>query len=250
MSTPPKVRPLTGHDIQNALRAGLRDFRAAPQIGLFFASIYVSLGLFMAWVTWFTGTTFWLVLAVLGFPLIGAFAALGLYETSRRRMAGEPLVLRDIAGVVWSHRSGQLPWLAVLFVMFFMFWFFLGHMIFGLFLSLAPMVNILNSLDVFLSPQGLAMLAFGTAVGACFAAFTFAMSVLAMPMLLHKDVDFATALITSLHAVRTQPIIYLAWGAFIGMITILAILPAFCGLFIVLPIIGHATWHLYCAVVT
>lgn len=86
----PSVRPITITDIRESLRAGARDFAAAPVPSLFFASFYVFVGLIMVWVTYSTGTTFWLVLAVMGFPLIGAFAALGLYETSRRRAAAEP----------------------------------------------------------------------------------------------------------------------------------------------------------------
>lgn len=246
----PSVRPVTTGDIRKSLRAGLRDFRAAPLIGLFFASFYVFVGLIMTWITITTGTTFWLVLAVLGFPLIGAFAALGLYETSRRRSAGERLHLRDITGVVWAHKIGQLPWLAVILVILFLFWFFLGHMIFALFLGLSPMTNVSNSSDVYFSTNGLQMLGFGTAVGACFAGLTFALSVLGMPMFLDRDVDFVTAMITSVQAVAARPLIYLGWGAFIGVVTIIAMLPAFLGLFIAMPVLGHATWHLYKAVTT
>ena len=89
------------------------------------------------------------------------------------------------------------------------------------------------------------MLGFGTAVGAIFASLTFAVSVLGMPMFLDRDVDFVTAMITSFKAVKAQPICYLAWGVFIGIVTLIAMIPAFLGLFVVLPILGHATWHLY-----
>lgn len=241
----PPVRPISFGDITSSLRAGWRDFRATPVPGLFFANFYVLGGLIMTWVTYVTGSTFWLVLAVMGFPLVGAFAALGLYETSRRRAAGEPLNLREIAGVVWAHKVGQLPWLAVILVILFLFWFFLGHMIFALFLGLSPMTNVHSSTEVYLSANGLKMFGFGTAIGAVFASLTFAVSVLGMPMFLDRDVDFVTAMITSFQAVSAQPVHYLAWGVFIGAVTLIAMIPAFLGLFIVLPVLGHATWHLY-----
>ena len=244
----PSVRPITITDIRESLRAGAQDFAAAPVPGLFFASFYVFVGLIMVWVTYSTGTTFWLVLAVMGFPLIGAFAALGLYETSRRRAAGEPLNLNEIIGVVWAHKVGQLPWLAVILVFLFLFWFFLGHMVFALFLGLSPMTNVSDSTEVYFSSNGLKMLGFGTIVGAAFAGLTFALSVLGMPMFLDRDVDFVTAMITSVQAVSARPLIYLGWGAFIGMVTIIAMIPTFLGLFIAMPVLGHATWHLYKAV--
>lgn len=242
---PAPLRLISASDVFTSLRKGVADFLAAPLIGLFFAAFYVAAGLLMLWVTRITGQTYWLVLAVMGFPLVGAFAALGLYETSRRRAVGEPLVLSEIAAVVWHSRTGQLPWLAVIIVVIFLFWFFLGHMIFALFLGLRSMVNVSTSFDVYFTANGLQMLAFGSVVGAGFASLVFALSVLGMPMLLDRDVDFVSAMLRSLGAVRAQPFLYLGWGAVIGVVTLLAMLPWFLGLFLVLPVLGHSTWHLY-----
>jgi len=246
----PDVRPLSLSDITASLRYGVREFLATPAIGLFFAGFYVIAGLVMAWITYETGHTFWLILAVLGFPLVGTLAALGFYETSRRRQAGEPVAFGDVLRVVWAHRSGQLPWLAAIIIVLFLFWFFLGHMIFALFLGLAPMTNVTTSLDVFLGADGLMMLGFGTVVGAVFAAIVFGVSVLGMPMLMDREVDFITAMIRSLSAVMASPVAYGIWACIIGIVTLLAMLPFFLGLFIVMPVFGHATWHLYKTVTT
>ncbi|NNE53324.1 MAG: DUF2189 domain-containing protein [Sulfitobacter sp.] len=241
----PVPRPLGFADISASLRQGVADFAATPLIDLFFASFFVVAGLVMGWITYVTGTTFWLVLAVLGFPLVGSLAALGFYETSRRRMAGEDIRFGEVARVVWSHKNGQLPWLATIIVVVFLFWFFLGHMIFALFLGLTPMTNISTSLDVFLTADGLTMLGFGTVVGGVFAVVIFSLSVLGIPMLYDRDIDFVTAIIRSMGAVRASPFVYLIWGALVALVTLAAMIPLFLGLFIAMPILGHATWHLY-----
>ncbi|WP_025051426.1 DUF2189 domain-containing protein [Sulfitobacter noctilucae] len=244
----PKLRRPTFRDVTRSLAAGARDFASAPVADLFFASFFVIAGLIMAAITYATGQTFWLILAVMGFPLVGALAALGFYEVSRRRAQGLSTGLRDVVGVVWNHLGGQFPWLAVIIIVTFMFWFFLGHMIFALFLGLSPMTNVSTSFAVFGTTEGLSMLGFGTLVGAAFALFVFSISVLGMPMILDRDVDFITAMLRSIGAVREAPVIYIAWGALLAIITLAAMLPAFMGLFVAMPVLGHATWHLYSAV--
>lgn len=242
----PPLRPLTAADLRAALRAGWRDFRAHPGPDLVFAGFFVLAGMLMSWITYATGHTFWLILAVMGFPLIGTLGAVGFYEISRRRAAGEPANFAAVFATVWSRRGGQLPWLSAIIIVTFMFWFFLGHMIFALFLGLSPMTNVSSSLEVFLTTEGLSMLAFGSAVGAVFATFVFAISVMGMPMLMDRDVDFITAMLASIRAVAASLPLYLCWGIGIALVTLLTMVPAFLGLFIVLPILGHATWQLYC----
>ena len=241
----PSFRPPSGADFRAALSAGWADFRANPLPDLIFASFFVIAGLAMAWITYVTGHTFWLILAVMGFPLIGTLAAVGFYELSRRSHRGEPAGFGSVFAQVWRQRGGQLPWLSAIIIVTFMFWFFLGHMIFALFMGLSTLTNVSSSLEVYLTSNGLMMLAVGSAVGAVFATILYMITVLSIPMLLDRELDFVTAMIASFSYVRDNFPVMIGWGIFIAVLTFVAMVPWFLGLLLVLPLLGHASWHLY-----
>jgi len=241
----PEFERITPALIGKALKLAMGDMKASLGYGVIFALPYVLGGIGFLWLTWVTGQSYWLIFAAVGFPLLGPFAAVGLYEVSRRREAGLAMDWRAILGVVSSQRSGQLPWLSAVIIMVVMFWFFLGHMIFALFLGLSTMTNVSSSFEVFLTPNGLTMLAVGSAVGGVFAFIVFAISVMGIPMLLDREVDFVTAMINSFSMVVSNPVTMLLWAAVIVFLNVLAMLPMFLGMFFVLPLLGHASWHMY-----
>lgn len=241
----PDVLELDWGDLSHALRAGWRDFKAEPYYGAFFSLVYVACGWLLVFAFTFKGQLWWTLPASAGFPILGPFIACGFYEISRRREAGEPLVLREILLTVLRQKDRQIPSMAAVIVVFFLFWNFLSHMIFALFLGQATLTNVTSSLGVFLTPQGLAMLAFGTVVGAVFAGVLFSLTVVSLPMLLEREVDFVTAMLTSMALVRQNPVVMLAWGAFIATCLFAGMVPLFFGLMIALPVLGHASWHLY-----
>jgi uncharacterized membrane protein len=241
----PPLGQVTFAMLGTALRRGWADLKRAPFFGFVFALVYVLVGLAFAAITYATGKSYWLVFAAVGFPLVGPFAAVGLYEVSRRLERGRALDIYQIFGVVVIQSKRQLPSICAIVLFMFLVWFFIAHMIFALFLGFSTMTNVSTSYEVYLTPEGITMLSVGTIVGALFALLLYMITVISLPLLLDREVDFVTAMITSFQTVLANPVPMLAWGAFIAIITFVAMLPWFLGLFIVLPVLGHATWHLY-----
>ncbi|MDO5659007.1 MAG: DUF2189 domain-containing protein [Paracoccus sp. (in: a-proteobacteria)] len=231
--------------IGHSLRAGWHDFRRAPGFGLFFSAFYVLGGIIMALVAFSTGQEWWLIPFIAGFPLIAPFAAVGLYEVSRRLETGEPLIWREVLGTVFAQKDRQLPSMAMVVLLLFMFWVFVAHTTFALFMGAASLTNITSSPELLFHGRGLAMLAFGSVVGAGFAAVLFAFTVVGLPLLLEREVDFITAIITSCRAVLGNAGVMLIWAVIIAAALFVAIIPWFLGLFIALPVLGHASWHMY-----
>lgn len=238
----PRALPALGlADLGHALRAGWADFTACPRYGLFFGGVYVAAGLFLALALFGWGQPAWLVPGAAGFPLLAPFVAVGLYEVSRRREAGLPLGWHVVLGALKGRGDDQIMAMGVIVFVAFGFWLMLAHAIFAIFLGDAGK----ETLAMLLTPDGLMMLAVGSGVGGAMALGFYAITVISLPMLVDRDVDFLTAIITSITVVRANPLVMLGWAAIIALLLGLAMLPAFLGLVVALPVLGHATWHLY-----
>lgn len=242
----PVVRPVTMTDIVESLAAGLRDFKAEPLMGLFFGAIYAFGGLFMLWLLRRAGLTYLVYPLGAGFVLIAPFVATGLYEISRRREAGEPVSFGAVLTVIFRQSGRELSWMAFVTLFVFLMWMYQIRLLLALFLGFKSFTSIPEFVDVVLTTrEGLLFLAIGHVVGAILSAVLFSLTVVSFPLLLDRDVDFITAMITSLRAVAASPVVMLGWAAVIVALTAMALLPYLMGLLLILPILGHTTWHLY-----
>ena len=242
----PLMRAAEFADIIAALRDGWSDFTAYPLFGFFFGGIFTLGGVFIYFVLSRYGAPWMVIPLAIGFPLLGPFVAVGLYEVSRRRMAGLPMNWSGVLLQVFEQRERQLGWMA--FVVLFIFWIWVYQI--WLLLALFLGFRMPHSVDGFITiitstPEGMGFIVAGTVVGAGLAAVLFATTVFALPMLMEREIDFVTAMITSISAVLKAPLPMLAFGMLIGAATLLALLPMFLGLVVVLPVMGHATWRLY-----
>lgn len=241
----PGIRQLSISDLGASLRAGLTDFLRAPAFGLLFSAFYVAGGMALCLVAVASGQEWWLIPFVVGFPLLAPFAAVGLYEVSRRIEVGEPLIWRQVLGVVFAQKDRQIPSMAMVILLIFMFWVFVAHTIFALFMGLQALTNITSAPTALLEGHGLLMLVIGTVVGAGFSLAIYSFTVAGLPLLLEREVDFITAILFSLRAVRANAAVLGLWGLCVAALLLLGIMPVFLGLFAVLPVLGHASWHIY-----
>ena len=213
---------------------------------LYPVSSYLALAfLVLAAVAMASGQEWWLMPFVVGFPLIAPFAAVGLYEVSRRIEADETLDWRQVLGVVVAQKDRQVPSMAMVVLLMFMFWVFVAHTTFALFMGVSSLTNVSSSPEILFQGRGLTMLLVGTIIGAGFAAVLFSITVVGLPLILDREVDLISAIIASFQAVAANPLVMLVWAGVIAGLLFIGILPMFLGLFIVLPVLGHASWHMY-----
>lgn len=245
-SADPPVRTITVDDVNEAWVQGLRDFYTAPLFGLAFGGFYAAAGIIIVASATVLGLSYLIYPLAAGFALLGPFAAVGLYEVSRRLEAGIALSWRGVLGVVFEQRNRQLGWMAFVVLFIFVVWMYQVQLLLALFVGLHSFATLKDLVSALITtPEGIAFLLLGNAIGAFLSLILFALTAVSIPLLLDRDVDFVTAMITSVRAVMANPAAMLGWGFTIGVLLGLASLPCFLGLIIVLPILGHASWHLY-----
>lgn len=242
----PTVRALTANDIYRSLIEGWHDFTRAPTLGLIIGAVFALVGIIIVLALSVWGMPWLIYPFAIGFPLVGPFAAVGLYEISRRLETGRPVTLRNVIAVIWAQRGREVAWMA--FVMLFVFWIWMYQvrLLIALVLGRMSFATLEGFLTVVLTTErGWMFLAIGHLVGAALSLVLYSITVISIPMLLEREVDIVTAMITSVKTVLASPVTMLGWGVIVTLAVLAASLPFFVGLFVVLPVLGHATWHLY-----
>ncbi|WP_328702843.1 DUF2189 domain-containing protein [Arenibaculum pallidiluteum] len=227
------------------LALGWRDVARAPQVSLLYGAALVPASLALA-VGLSAAGMFYLILPLAcGFMLVGPLVAVGLYEVSRRLAAGEPVSL-GAAVRAYSRNAVQLSLVGLILALALLFWVRTALLLFALFFGLQPPVDLRGFIDLVLfSTAGLPFLAVGTLAGGAIAAAVFAISAVSVPMLLDRDCDVFTAVVTSIRAVTLNWRAMTGWAALIALFTAAGLSTAFIGLALAMPLIAHASWHAY-----
>ena len=246
----PAVRRIKAADLRDVLVRGLGDFGAYRTDVIFLGLIYPLVGIMLAWLTFGYQMLPLLFPLASGFALVGPVAAVGLYEMSRRREQGIPITSVDAFGVIRSPGFGAILVLGLVLLAIFLLWLLAAYEIYQLTLGPEPPVAIAAfARDVFTTGAGWMMIVVGVGVGFLFALLVLTISVVSFPLLLDRDVGLDTAVRTSIRAVAANPGPMAVWGLIVAAGLVIGSIPAFLGLIIVMPVLGHATWHLYRKVV-
>ena len=242
------ARSLGTDDPFEWLALGWQDFKTRPEMSIAYGILIflISAGFVAGLVA--LGYDYILFPTFAGFMVVGPILAVGLYEKSRRIEAGKPLQWRNLF-LVKPRSGGQILFTGVLLSLLMMVWMRAAVIIYALFFGLLPFPG-LNHIApmLFTTGTGLAMLVVGTAVGGLFAAFSFAISVFSIPMLLNRDVDALTAMGSSMALVWNNLQVLLIWAAIVLALFLLSLATGMLGLIVIFPLLGHATWHAYRAV--
>lgn len=240
------VRHIHRSDLKAALRAGWQDFLAKPSHILFLGLIYPILGFIFARLTSNMNLIPLIYPLLTGFALVGPLAAVGLYELSRRREKGEELHWRHAFSITRSPAFGSVLALGGILLVLFFFWMVSAYVIYRWTLGALSPDSLRELFNLALTTrEGWTLIVFGNLAGFIFALFTLTISVVSFPMLLDRHCGLRRAMRTSYKAVRENFSVMMLWGLMIAFGLVLGSLPLLVGLAIVLPVFGHASWHLY-----
>src|SRR5215468_6894913 len=246
----PAVRKIGLADLKDALRRGLADFAAMPSHAVFLCLIYPIVGLILARLTLGYDVLPLLFPLASGFALVGPFAAICFYELSRRREQGLPVSWQDAFDIFRSPSRDAIGALALLLLIIFAVWIALAQAIYIAYFGYEPAASIPHFIDqVLTTPAGWRLIIVGNLVGFLFAVLVLAISVVSFPLLLDRDVGAVEAVLTSVRVVVANPVMMAVWGLIVAALLLNGSLPLFFGLAVVVPVLGHSTWHLYRKVV-
>ncbi len=246
----PSVRRIGLADLKDALARGGVDFLAAPTHAIFLCLIYPIAGFFLARLAFGYSILPLLYPMATGFALIGPLAAIGLYELSRRREAGEEVAASHAFDVLQSSSIGAITAMGALLFTILLIWVAVADAVYVANFGYAEPDSIPHFVrQVLTTAPGWNLILVGNGVGLLFAIVVLSISVISFPLLLDRDVGAAVALGTSVRAVMHNPVTMAVWGLIVAVLLVIGTLPFFIGLTVVVPILGHATWHLYRKVV-
>lgn len=246
VASAPVIRTIDFDDLRHALRRGWEDFKAVPTHAIILCVIYPVLGLMLARAVLGYSVLPLLFPLAAGFALLGPFAAIGLYEMSRRRERGEQATAWDALEVLRSPSFGAMLGLGVLLLALFVTWVATAQAIYIAAFGYEGATGISDFLTrVLTTSQGWWLIVVGCGVGFLFALVALCISVVSFPLMLDRHAGAGDAMVTSLRAVARNPVPMATWGLIVAALLVAGSLPAFLGLTVVIPLLGHATWHLY-----
>jgi uncharacterized membrane protein len=245
-SVQPAIRRIGLRDLKDALAKGIADFSAMPTHAIFLCLIYPVIGIVLARLAFGYSILPLLYPLATGFALVGPLAAIGLYELSRRREAGLDASASHALDVVKSSSMGGIVALGLLLLTIFVIWVAVANAIYVTDFGYAPPASMRVFVhEVLTTRAGWNMILVGNGAGFLFAAVVLTIAAVSFPMLIDRDVGAAGALLTSIRVVAKNPLTMAVWGLIVGALLLVGSLPFLLGLTIVLPVLGHSTWHLY-----
>jgi len=245
-ATPTVVRKISLSDLSDALRLGWEDFKAIPSHAIILCVIYPVLGIVLFRLALGHSVLPLLFPLAAGFALIGPFAGLGLYELSRRRERGDEAAAWHAIYVLRAPSFGAMLELGLLLLVLFGVWIATADAIYITIFGNAPAASIPDfARRVLTTPEGWSLIIIGCGVGFLFAVVALCVSVVSFPLMLDRHATAIDAVRTSLRVALKNPVPIAAWGLIVAALLVLGSLPFFVGLAVVLPVLGHATWHLY-----
>ncbi len=245
-STAPIFRHIGFADLADSLRKGWDDFQAIPTHAVLLTLIYPVLGLVLARLVLGYSVLPLLFPLAAGFALLGPFAALGLYDLSRRRESGESPTAWDVLDVLHSPSMGAMLALGGILMVLFAVWVATAQAVYVATFGYEPAATISDFVSVvFSTAQGWKLIMLGCGVGFLFAVVALCISAVSFPLMLDRHASAPEAMLVSFKVVMQNPVTMAAWGLIVAALLLLGSLPFFLGLAVVVPVLGHATWHLY-----